>query len=123
MILGTTGSFDAAHFLPGHDKCGTVHGHTYHYEVQISGPIHKDGMVVDLHDLKRIVNQRIGMWDHTLLNDNITTPTAENIAYELAVYLVQQLEGSKALSHTTLRKVRVWETDNSYAEWRNNGCR
>ncbi len=28
-------TFDAAHFLPGHPKCGRLHGHTYHVFVEI----------------------------------------------------------------------------------------
>jgi hypothetical protein len=29
MKLGITEFIDCAHFLPGHPKCGQLHGHTY----------------------------------------------------------------------------------------------
>ena len=37
MKLGITEFIDCAHFLPGHPKCGQVHGHTYKVEVIIEG--------------------------------------------------------------------------------------
>ena len=37
MRLGITEFIDCAHFLPGHPKCGQVHGHTYKVEVVIEG--------------------------------------------------------------------------------------
>ncbi|TDI89346.1 MAG: 6-carboxytetrahydropterin synthase QueD, partial [Caldithrix sp.] len=46
MKLGTTHYIDCAHFLPGHPKCGQLHGHTYKVEVVIEGE-NKDGMIID----------------------------------------------------------------------------
>ena len=37
MRLGITEFIDCAHHLPGHAKCGQLHGHTYKVEVVIEG--------------------------------------------------------------------------------------
>ena len=52
MRLGITEYIDCAHFLPGHPKCGQVHGHTYRVDITIEGD-HDQGMVVDFNDLKQ----------------------------------------------------------------------
>lgn len=84
-------SFDAAHWLPyvpeGH-KCGRLHGHTYTVIVELAvegGPENLDGMgfVVDYGDLNPIKQHLDAEYDHRNLNDWMTNPTAENIAYLL----------------------------------------
>ena len=37
MKLGVIDYIDCAHYIPGHDKCGSLHGHTYKIEVVIEG--------------------------------------------------------------------------------------
>ena len=51
MRLGITDHIDCAHLLPGHPKCGRLHGHTYRVEVVVDGPA-SEGMVLDFADLK-----------------------------------------------------------------------
>ena len=53
MKLGIIEYIDCAHFLPGHHKCGALHGHTYRVEVTIEGE-NKTGMIVDFGDLKAL---------------------------------------------------------------------
>ena len=53
MKLGVSEFVDCAHFLPGHAKCGQLHGHTYKVDVAIEGD-HSKGMVVDFADLKAL---------------------------------------------------------------------
>lgn len=59
----------AAHWLPQHKgKCQHLHGHNYVFVVEVSGEVNPDtGMVIDFGDLKRIMNETIGIWDHCLL--------------------------------------------------------
>src|SRR5437879_6166511 len=59
-------TFEASHHLPGHKgKCRRPHGHSYRLQVSLRGPIidapgqSDDGMVMDLDDLKQIVNTTI----------------------------------------------------------------
>jgi 6-pyruvoyltetrahydropterin/6-carboxytetrahydropterin synthase len=87
MIIGVAVKFDAAHFLPGYNgKCANMHGHTWHVEVEVSGPVYEaDGMVVDLTILKRDVTAVIDKFDHKVLNETFPfggplSPTCENLA-------------------------------------------
>ncbi|MEK7529191.1 MAG: 6-carboxytetrahydropterin synthase QueD [Patescibacteria group bacterium] len=74
--------FDAAHQLTDyHGKCERMHGHTYRLEVTVSGPVRKNGMVLDFALLKNVVKKYIlDELDHQNLNDVFKNPTAENIA-------------------------------------------
>lgn len=104
--------FDAAHFIPGHPgKCGKLHGHRWTVDVELKGPMNMMGMVMDFGDLKAIAQQYIDMLDHSNLNETFPNPTAEHIASALANSL-----RNKGL--TALWSVRVYETPDSYAEWR-----
>ena len=54
--------FSAAHMLPGHEKCGRLHGHNYRGIVTISGPL-ADGMVFDFNLISMVIEQ----YDHVVL--------------------------------------------------------
>lgn len=60
------GTFDAAHFIPGHPKCGRLHGHTYQVEVELGGhlPVTEHPIyLVDFAAVKAVVDEL----DHRLL--------------------------------------------------------
>ena len=72
--------FEAAHALVGYDgKCRNIHGHSYELQVTVKGlPINdennpKNGMVIDFHELKGIVNEEIvNRLDHSfIVGDNM----------------------------------------------------
>lgn len=112
-------TFEAAHILPNHKgKCRNLHGHSYRLEVTVSGLRDGQGMVIDFGDLKEIVKKFvIDKMDHTYLNDVLLfTPTAENMAEYIGIVL------SKAINNPDCDRkveiVRLYETDNSYADWR-----
>jgi 6-pyruvoyltetrahydropterin/6-carboxytetrahydropterin synthase len=110
--------FEAGHFLPGHEGgCSNHHGHSYKLEITIAGPI-KNGMVLDFGILKSIVKDRIiDVLDHKFLNDLdlpfSLCPSAENMITWIATELYHTL-----IDGVFLEKVRLYETSNSYAEWR-----
>jgi len=118
MKLIIRDKFDAAHYLPGHHKCGNVHGHTYHIEVafNVSEP-NKNGITVEFGTLKRIVKQYVSEdFDHKLINDVIKTPpTAENIAYIVFNTLNCVLKMEKIAAYVS--SVTVWETENCGARY------
>ena len=119
--------FEAAHCLPYYEgKCKHLHGHTYKLEVEVGvkeeGYLLNDcgGMVIDFGRLKHYVEELvINKFDHRYLNDldqNDSSvfkdfPTAENLCIFIAEQIIR-LTGLKVI------RVRVWETSNSYAEWR-----
>jgi len=113
--------FHAAHHLPFHQgKCKNIHGHSYFLEVEVSGDIQKkgpaSGMVTDFGILKEIVNTHVvELLDHQDLNKIWMTPTAEAMVQDIAVWLEPPLEKF----NLSIERVRLYETSNSYAEWRN----
>jgi len=78
MRLGITDHVDCAHFLPGHPKCGQIHGHTYRVELVIEGDA-KGGMVVDFAELKAETREVLARYDHRNWNDFLEFPSVENI--------------------------------------------
>ncbi|MDD5053500.1 MAG: 6-carboxytetrahydropterin synthase QueD [Sulfuricurvum sp.] len=114
--------FEAAHHLPHHKgKCRNIHGHSYRLEIEITGPIVEEGpsqgMVLDFGDLKEIV-ERIVLEDidHQDLNNIWQNPTAETMVEAIASCLQSSL--SEISGSIIVMRVRLWETINSYAEWR-----
>lgn len=123
-VLYLDRSIDASHVIPGHPgKCGRLHGHTYRFEVWVSGPLtHADGMLIDYFDLK----EQIDTWDHVHLNDVVAfVPTAELLAAEMQRRLLTALH-ERARESTSKPGgsfadefgcvVRLWETPGAYAQ-------
>ena len=90
MRLGIREHIDCAHFLPGHPKCGELHGHTYRVEITIEGDA-KDGMLMDFADLKQVARDVLARYDHRNWNDFLEYPTVENICERLAADLRARL--------------------------------
>jgi len=107
-------SFDAAHFLPKYKGlCSHMHGHTYTVELGLLGKINPNGMVVDLVELSKFLKTAVeDRWDHSLLNDSIENPTAENIAMNILV-MARKWFDCGAVQRVC---VRVYETPTSWVE-------
>jgi 6-pyruvoyltetrahydropterin/6-carboxytetrahydropterin synthase len=108
MKLGLTDHIDCAHFLPGHPKCGQLHGHTYKVEIIIDGEVGSDGMVVDFDRIKSDLRTVLDTYDHRSLNDFLEVPSVENICAMLRAKLEERLRFAFVL--------RVWEGDGKWAE-------
>lgn len=124
-------SFDAAHHLPslpdGH-KCKRPHGHTYSVEIQLRETIglNEHAFVLDygkLDVIKKWIDETL---DHRDLNEvfsNGDSQTMSTTAENLARYLYGKFFGllTDALSGTgvILYGVKVSETPNTWAEYRN----
>jgi 6-pyruvoyltetrahydropterin/6-carboxytetrahydropterin synthase len=91
-----------------------IHGHNAKLEVTIRGwPSVVTGMVMNFNDLKAKVNKLIDQLDHTNLLDNVDLmqygpSTCENSLY----YLWEELRKDIPI----LERLRIYETDTSYAE-------
>lgn len=133
-------TFETAHALLNYDgPCKNIHGHSYKLQVTIVGqPITdttdpKYGMVLDFGDLKKIVNTFIvEPLDHALilrqdsspgllavlqqLNQKVVLtpyqPTCEHMLIDFKNTLTQHLPVT-----IQLHSLRLWETENSFAEW------
>jgi len=107
MRLGITEYIDCAHFLPGHPKCGQVHGHTYRVDVVIEGD-HKGGMILDFNDLKAHTREVLQPYDNRHWNDVLEFPTVENICELLSRQLRERIKFPLV--------IRVWEGNGKWAE-------
>jgi 6-pyruvoyltetrahydropterin/6-carboxytetrahydropterin synthase len=72
MILEIDGGhsgirFSACHFIPRHEKCSRLHGHSYILRLRLDGDIGEEGMVMDFVVLKRELREFINELDHKTL--------------------------------------------------------
>jgi len=111
MKLGITEYIDCAHFLPGHEKCGRLHGHTYKVDITIEGD-HTKGMIIDFADLKKQSRSVLAQYDHGNWNEFLEYPSVENICDRLSQSLKQKLAFPFIL--------RVWEGHGKWAETHSN---
>ncbi len=104
-----------------YDKCANPngHGHNYTLEVTVRGePVAETGMVLNLTDLKRIVNEQVVDWvDHKHLNYDVpwlegVIPTAEM----LVMKFWERLE--PGFPPGLLYEVKLHETENNIATYR-----
>lgn len=113
-------SFEACHYLPNYiGKCHDLHGHSYKLEVTVSGDIKKSGatkgMIIDFKELKEIVNKAVvDKYDHSLLNEFFNNPTAEIMVESIGKILYPLFKEKDCI----LLSVKLWETVNSYAEYK-----
>lgn len=124
LIIVKHFEFEAAHRLPDHPgKCKYLHGHSYKLEVGVSGPVdQKTGMIADFKQLKTVINEAIiDQLDHSCLNDlsSLAGFPAENPTAEtMVLWMVKQLKTRLACTGCEVSLVRLWETSNSWVEWR-----
>lgn len=126
-------NFCGGHRLSNYNGlCSMIHGHNYVVEATIISDILNDiGFVIDFKDLKRYLNEVIEKLDHkTILktgdkiNEDIAAvvpkdwivwfevnPTAENISKFIYNSLKPNLSINQKL------KIKVYETDTSFAEY------
>lgn len=132
--------FDMAHVLKDYDgPCRNIHGHSYELRVTVKGePIcapdnPKNGMVMDLHDLKCLVNEAVVKdFDHAFvvsrcMPDEFLSlvqrdfekvvvvdyqPTSENLILDMVSRLQKALP-----ENVMLHSIRLQETPGSYVEW------
>jgi len=96
------------------------HGHNYVVEVTLRGePDPLTGMVLDLKELKQILNRQVvEPYDHRFLNYEVppfdrVVPTTENIARDIWRRIEPHLSNQKNKLHC----VRVYETPDLYVDY------
>lgn len=128
-------TFEAAHSLPNYEgKCSHLHGHSYKLEVTVSGIIDSEeiveafqndepilaecGMVIDFSTLKRCIKSVVEVYDHSNLNDHFVLPTAE----VMSVQIFKDIQHKLGNYSVRVESVKLWETEDSYAEYRGEHC-
>lgn len=108
--LVVSSKFSAAHRLvnyPG--MCSNIHGHNWTVKVTVaSEELDEDGMVVDLVQLKKHIDDCVMPFDHKIINDvppfDHINPTSENIAKYLFDYIDEKI-------NVKVESVQVAEVD------------
>lgn len=132
MKIAKEFKWEMGHRLMCHKgKCFNLHGHSYKLVVEFSGSIKKEGMVLDYFDVKEIINPIIEKLDHSVivnqddhqllealekLNSYHVVVNFESTAENLCHYFLEKIKEKKLPSNITRLKVRVCETENTYAE-------
>jgi 6-pyruvoyltetrahydropterin/6-carboxytetrahydropterin synthase len=96
------------------------HGHNYALEVTLEGrPDPRTGMVLDLKELKEILNREVvELYDHRFLNYEVPpfdheTPTLENMARDIWRRIAPRLANGSRRLHA----VRLYETQDLYVDY------
>jgi 6-pyruvoyltetrahydropterin/6-carboxytetrahydropterin synthase len=132
MLITRKAEFSASHFcrlaslsneqnvaLFGEEAHPSGHGHNFVLEVSVEGePDPITGMIVDLKELKEILDREIvSPMDHRFLNYEVepfgrVVPTAANIALEIW----RRLEKQFYAVQFRLARVRLFETPDLYVD-------
>ncbi|MCL5263784.1 MAG: 6-carboxytetrahydropterin synthase QueD [Chloroflexi bacterium] len=118
--LAIRSHFDSAHYLRGYQgRCENLHGHRWQVEVGLRATeLNEIGLAFDFTELKAILKDILGGFDHVCLNDiqsfKDINPSTENIARTIYELLESKLKDERAgLSHVT-----VWESPDACATYR-----
>jgi len=111
--------FSAAHRLENfYGKCEALHGHNWKVEVFLEGErLDGAGLLMDFGVVKARTREVLEEIDHKYLNELAAfqeqNPSSEN----LARYLFQRLSEILNRDGIKVRRVNVWESDNSCAAY------
>lgn len=125
--------WEMAHRLQCHKgKCFNLHGHSYKLQVEFDGNVDSQtGMVLDYFNVKDIVGPLVDELDHTViiwekdeilikkiseLNTAHVIIPFESTAENLVGYFLDKISKAKLPEGIKKIKVRVCETENTYAE-------
>ena len=124
--------WEMGHRLMCHNgKCLNLHGHSYKLLVEVQGGIGSNGMVLDYFDVKKIVGPMVEELDHTVvinkndkdlieaiqkLNSAYVIVDFETTAENLCIYFLNKIKEAKLPSNISNIMVKVFETENTYAE-------
>jgi len=133
MKIAKSFRWEMAHRLQCHKgKCFNLHGHSYKMEVEFEGSVDSNtGMVLDYFVVKDIVAPLVKKLDHSViiwekdkiliekiseLNSAHVIVPFESTAENLVGYFLEKISKSNLPKNIIKVKVRVCETENTYAE-------
>ncbi len=111
--------FSASHQLRGYKgKCERLHGHNWRVRVHLqAAELDESGMVIDFHELDRIMTDALEPFEHRHLNEvapfDAMNPSAENLACVICERMRDRLSDARVrVCHCD-----VWENDLSRARY------
>ncbi|MBM2813661.1 MAG: ptpS [Ignavibacteria bacterium] len=125
--------WEMSHRLPCHNgMCKNIHGHSYKMRVEITGSLGENDMIMDYYSLDKIILPFVQALDHSFLCDEGDSAvleflssngfkhsvikgssTVENIAWDFVSKVKPLIAEYKNIE---LLKIRVYETEDSFAE-------
>jgi 6-pyruvoyltetrahydropterin/6-carboxytetrahydropterin synthase len=60
-------TFSASHVIPGHVKCGRLHGHDYAINATIEGDVGEGGVIMDFISVKELLRSIAAEIDHRVI--------------------------------------------------------
>ena len=112
-------TFSASHQLRNYKgRCERLHGHNWRVRVCVQAEdLNESGMVMDFHDLDKLMQEAIEPFDHRHLNEvtdfETANPSAENIAKAIGESIKKSLTSTKIV----LAYCDVFENDFSRARY------
>jgi len=132
MKIAKEFTWEMGHRLPFHKgKCKNLHGHSYKCLVELAGEPDPNGMVLDFFDLKKIIEPILDELDHAFmvcstdyeliemlekLNSRKVVVDFETTAENICLYLLNKIKLFNLPQNIKTVKLRVLETENSYAQ-------
>jgi len=132
MKIAKEFDWEMGHRLRFHQgQCKNIHGHSYKMRVEIEGEPMPDGMVLDFYILFDIIHPVIDELDHsflvhkddfkvldflTELNSKHYVVGFESTVENLCSFFLEKLKARNFPSNVKKIKVRIYETEDSYAE-------
>lgn len=110
-------TFAAGHFIRGHTGgCENLHGHNYRVRVHAAAAeLDALGMVVDFADLKAVVTEVLGPFDHRVINDIPPFDQRNTTAELLARFTFEEVARRLDDGRVRVTRVEVWENETSCA--------
>jgi len=111
-------TFAAAHAIRGHTRgCQNLHGHNYRVRVHLrAAELDALGMVLDFADLKAMMEEIVGPFDHAVINDVPPFDRRNTTAELLSQYVYAEVDRRLAgQARVRVARVEVWENDTSCA--------
>lgn len=112
-------TFAAAHSIRGHmGGCENLHGHNYRVRVLLEAQrLDGLGMVLDFADLKAMMEEVLGPFDHRVINDIPPFDRVNTTAELLSEHVFRQMAARVDDDRVRVRRVEVWENDTSCARF------
>lgn len=115
--ITTTRTFSAAHQLRLYDgSLEPLHGHNWRVRVTVAADrLDAIGVVMDFHELERLVDAVLSPLHNRHLNDTPAFATLNPSAENVAVHVGRSVGAGGLPAGVALRRVEVWETDENSA--------